>query len=357
LIPPAVALLTDDVGWGVELVDRIATAADAWTRAMLQLLRAFLQGNAGNLATTRETLTAAVDGFRASGDRWGLAIAYTALAEAQAILGDHAGAAEGLTEAIRFLRELDPQDDAVLQRTSLATARIALGDTDRARSELAELVSPETGPPSGRFLVFARIQLGNLARYGGDRAQAAHLYAAARTDLGTAVTSAPLAKALLDTAEAHLALDQGDVVPAQGLLAGAFKVAAGVPDMPITAVVAVGVARWLAAVAAAGTAAPVLGAAHVLRGAPDAANPDVIRTAAVIRERMGEAAYLRAYGQATRLSRSAALDLVASQLHGESQAEARVPAQTMTTATCTRNDSVAAEDGDHGVRIPGRGPG
>jgi predicted ATPase len=315
LIAPTVALLVDDPGWGIEAIDRSSAAADMWTRGMLDLLRAFLQGNAGDMAATRTSLVSAVEAFRSSGDRWGLAMGYTALAEADAMLGDFAAAADVLTEAIRLLREFDPDDHAVLQRSSLAAARIQLGDVDRARAELAELVSPHTAATSGRFRVFARIQLGNLARYDGDRAEAARQYAAARSDLDAMVASAPLAGALLDTAEAHLALDDGDTSAARRLLATAFGTAAAVPDMPITAAVAVAVARQVTATGDPLAGGEVLGAAQVLRGAPDAANPDVARTGGTIRELAGNDGYATAYERGARLPRVAALELVRARLH------------------------------------------
>jgi hypothetical protein len=80
--------------------------------------------------------------------------------------------------------------------------------------------------------------------------------------------------------------------------------------MPVLAQVGVAVAELCAARGDPGLAATVLGAAERLRGAPDAAHPDLVRVAARLRERLGEAAYAAAYARGRALDRALAVDLV-----------------------------------------------
>jgi hypothetical protein len=57
----------------------------------------------------------------------------------------------------------------------------------------------------------------------------------------------------------------------------------------------------------------VLGAAHALRGAADAFNPDVAALAAGLSADLGERAYQAAYGRSRRLERGSALALIETQ--------------------------------------------
>lgn len=55
--------------------------------------------------------------------------------------------------------------------------------------------------------------------------------------------------------------------------------------------------------------ATTLGAAEQLRGAPDAANPDVARVAARLRDDLGEEAFAAAFARGRALDRARAVEL------------------------------------------------
>jgi tetratricopeptide (TPR) repeat protein len=245
LIEAVLALLNHDTAAGLAAIDREASHPEPWVRGMLWLLRAFLHGNSGDTDGARDALTSAVAMFREAGERWGLAMSLTAQAEAWAALDDFDRAMDALEEAIRLLRELDPADDAIIQRASLARVRIQKGDVERGRAELLEMVRPGTGTSSGRSLVLARIALGDLARNEGDLDEAERQYQAAGTDLERVRFSAPLYRAMLWAAQAHLAVARRDPTAAGRYLAQALALAVDTPDMPIAALVCVGVARLL----------------------------------------------------------------------------------------------------------------
>jgi hypothetical protein len=84
--------------------------------------------------------------------------------------------------------------------------------------------------------------------------------------------------------------------------------------MPMAAVVGVGIARLRLRDGATHAAAEVLGAAHALRGAPDAFNPDVVRLVQDLRGALGERAYRAAYARGGGLDRTAALALLEAQV-------------------------------------------
>jgi hypothetical protein len=121
-------------------------------------------------------------------------------------------------------------------------------------------------------------------------------------------------RTMLGSATGHLAVATGDLPNAQRYLEEALVLAVEMPDMPVAAIVGVGVARLCRYHGAAHEAAEVLGAAHALRGAPDRFNPDVAELAAELRRRLGERAYQAAYDRGSGSSRTGALALISDQV-------------------------------------------
>jgi predicted ATPase/DNA-binding SARP family transcriptional activator len=314
MVEAGVALITNDTVAGLAAIDRRLPRADAWTAAMLCLMRAFVQGNDGDLVTTRRMLATTVKMFRQAGERWGLAMSLTAPAEADAILGDFDGVIHVLEEAVGLLHELNPADDAILQRTMLATARVQKGNFGQGRAELQVIVRPGEGTLSARYRVIARIALGNLARQDGDLAEAARQYEAADAELDRIAFSAPLFRAMIRAGMGHLVVARGELDRAAVHLDEALRLAVDAPDMPIAAAAAVGVARLRLRRGDPPGAVEVLGAAHALRGAPDEFNPDVVGLTEELRRELGDDAYQAAYAAGRELDRAEALALVAARL-------------------------------------------
>ncbi|MER5643126.1 BTAD domain-containing putative transcriptional regulator [Streptosporangium sp. NPDC002524] len=309
LLEPALALFTDDTEAGLAAIERRLSHPDPWTRAMLRSIRAFIRENDGDMAGMHEDLAVAVAAFREIGDRWGLATALSPLAEANMAFGDFDGAVAALEESIRLLRELNPHDDAGHQRVWLAMARMRQGDTERARAELWEMTKTGSYDWSERNVAFARIGLGDMARHEGDPEEAARQYEAARTALGKMPFVAPQFRALFLTAMAYLAIELGDPATAGQRIRQAFVEALEARDMPVVARVGVASATLRAHLGDAAGAAESLGAAEVLRGAPDH-HPDATRLALRLREELGDAGYEARHGHGHGLDREAALDRV-----------------------------------------------
>ncbi len=234
----------------------------------------------------------------------------TFAAEMQTVDGRFADAVAALEESVGLLRELGHGGDTGMQRVMLAMARARSGDVRKARDELSAMVAPGAATPS-RYLVQARLALGDLARHDGDEDEAREHYAAAGRELDR-VPSYPQFRSLLEAARGQLAIGRDDPAAARHLRK-ALTLAADSPDMPIAAVAGYGIAR-LRATAAPPKAAEALGAASVLRGAPDAFNPDVVRLTRRLRKDLGERAYRDAYDRGRRLDVHGALALLHDQL-------------------------------------------
>jgi hypothetical protein len=162
------------------------------------------------------------------------------------------------------------------------------------------------GAASAWSRIYARVALGDLARYDGDLDEAARQYAAADDDLSRAPFDDWLLRAMVRCAMGHLAVASGELGAAQHYLAEAFASAVEMPDIPLAA-------RF----GDAGRAAEVLGATHALRGAPDAFNPDVTWLAAKLRDALGERTYQAAYARGSGLDRGGALALIQAQVRRE----------------------------------------
>jgi predicted ATPase/DNA-binding SARP family transcriptional activator len=294
-----------DLAQGLAAIDGLPHP-DPWIRAMLLLMRATLAGGDGGVGAMRPDLERAITAFRETGERWGQAHALTYLAYARITLGDFGEAIAGLEESIRLLTELD--DGAVFQRVLLALAHTQGGDAVRAREGLLGVVAPDAASPSG-YLVHARISLGDLARYDGDLEGAARHYAAAADDLRRVPLDARPFRAMLAAAYGHLATSRGELDAARRHLGEALALAAQAHDPPLEAGVCVAVARLRSREGTARGAAELLGAAHALRGAPDAFNRDVVSLVEELRGALGERAYDAAYDAGRGLDRTATLAL------------------------------------------------
>ncbi|MEV5828693.1 BTAD domain-containing putative transcriptional regulator [Spirillospora sp. NPDC052242] len=311
LAGPGAALLADDTAGGLAAIDRLLPGRDAWTRATLHVMAAMLNGNAGDMAAAHRDLAAAVAAYRESGERGGLAMALLFAASTEMSAGDYADAAAALEESIGLLRALGQEREAAQQRVMLAVVLARSGDVRRARGELAALLDPEAATPA-RYLAGARLALGDLARHGGDPAEAERHYADAERDLERA-PSGPQYRSLLSTARAHIAISAGERAAARRRLRAALAEAVAAPDMPVAASAGVGIARLRAADRPADAAA-ALGAASVLRGGPDESDLDLAHVTRDLRDALGERAFEDARARGAALDLPGALALLEDQL-------------------------------------------
>jgi len=317
LAGPALALARDDAATGRAAIDQRLVHPNAWTRAMLWLMRALLDANHGDMGGMRRDLAAAAEAFRVARERWGLATSLAFVGYVHNMLGEFGAAVAALKESVRLLGELGSADGAVMQRVWLADALRKDGQPEGARAELLAIAAPPAGPQPGRFVFLARIALADLARFEDDLDEAARQYDAAARDFGSGPgASDPWRggyEAMLRCAMGHLAVARGDLAAAGQQIDTAMAEALATADMPVVAMAAVAAARLRSAQGPASEAAEMLGAAHALRGAPDAFNPDVAALAENLSQALGERAYRAAYDHGRQLDRAGALALVQNQ--------------------------------------------
>jgi hypothetical protein len=187
------------------------------------------------------------------------------------------------------------------QRIGLAVVQEYAGDTAAARAELRRVLA---GSPPAHHTAMARLRLGDLDRRAGDLSGAAREYE--RADRAAALGGEPDQhfRAQRLASRVLLALARDDPAAARRDLAAGFV---GTPQATV--------AVALAATTAGGdpaAAARVLGAAHRLRGAADASNPDVIRVTGALRA-LGDGLTER-YESGRSLSRAAASALLHAEL-------------------------------------------
>jgi predicted ATPase/DNA-binding SARP family transcriptional activator len=306
LTEATLALIADDAPAGRAAIDRRQPHADPWTRAMLWLTRSFLDASRGDMHGMRLDLTAAAAGFREAGERWGLATSLTYLAFAQATLGYFDDAVAAMEESLGLVRELGVDD---YQRVWLAMVRIHTGDVGRARAELLDVVA---GAASARPAALARLFLADLARYDDNLEEATRQFEAAARHRGT--FDDPSFRVLFHSGSGYLAVATGELEAARQHLAEAVVLATDMLDMPMVAMVAVGMAQLRLRHGAAAAAAELLGAAHALRGSPDTFNPDIARLTRELHNELGEPAYQAAYDHGRRLDRADALAHISAQV-------------------------------------------
>ncbi|MEV0350972.1 BTAD domain-containing putative transcriptional regulator [Nonomuraea sp. NPDC050680] len=249
-----VALASGETERGVAALEPYWDVEDAWTRAMLRLARSFLHEAVGDAA--HRDIEAAAVAFREAGERWGLMVSLLSLAFDRAVNGDTEAALAMVEEADECGRDLGAHDD---QRVWLAMVRMYAGDLPGAGRHLDGLADT----------AMARVCRAELARWAGDRAEAARLLD--HGDGGLPV------RLLRQASAGFLALENGDHDAAAAWFSAARDSAVAMPDPPMLAHVAVGLADLLHRRGAVDKAAELLGAAAVLRGGPCPRHPDVVR--------------------------------------------------------------------------------
>jgi predicted ATPase/DNA-binding SARP family transcriptional activator len=289
---------------------------DPWVRTVTRLGRAMLLANlGGDHDRAAADLAAAFDGFGAIGDRWGMATAAGQLAEVRSLRGDHAGAADALERALGLTAELwagGPEAAEVRARLSVERARAGglAGGLAGARDDLERTLDAARRQGGGFAQAYALAGLAEAAELAGDLAGARRHYeeALATLDGGPpGAVAVPNLRASVLIGLGRLRTAAGDLAGAEASHRKALALATGVMVMPVAADAIDGLAGAAFGRGDAERAAALLGAAVAVRGAPNLGRRGVARLAGALRDRLGGAAYERAYGRGASMTRDAAL--------------------------------------------------
>jgi hypothetical protein len=209
-----------------------------------------------------------------------------------------------------MLTQLRAGDDVAEQLMRLAMARARSGDMAGARRDIALALEKAEERRAPMMVSFVRFGFGELDRLDGDLDSARRHYLIALEGLDRSPHGPRQVNAVVHASLAHLDVAEDALDAAETHLQTALELAVGVRDMPIAAIVGVGLAELALARDDPQRAAVLLGASVALRGAEDRSNVDAIRIAAATRS-LDPAAYDGAYARGLALSRDEVLALLA----------------------------------------------
>ncbi|MEV6522440.1 BTAD domain-containing putative transcriptional regulator [Longispora sp. NPDC051575] len=264
-----------------ELLD----SEDPWVRALARMQvgkMAFMNGQGGPEA--EEHLRAALAEFRALGERFGISLALNQLADQLALRGDHAGACAYYEQAVVVVSEVGAVEDVIRLRTQQALMYWLHGDRDASAAAIAEAARCAEGVTWPHALVELALAKGELARWGGDVAEARRQVAIATTLLGTDAEQANIRAGIHDV----LGYLAEDLQEARTQRAAAWRAASEVGYAPTIALVLVGIADLALRGGDYERAARLLAASVTVRGLPDHAHPDAARIERDARAHLGE---------------------------------------------------------------------
>jgi tetratricopeptide (TPR) repeat protein len=285
---------------------------DPWIRAAVRLAHGIFAANLGaDQGTAEHDLAAALESFEAVGDRWGMSMVASGLAEALSLRGDHQGAVAARERALRLFEELMVTGEEVVEaQVRLGVERARAGDLAGGREGLRRALREAERHGSVRLRAFVLGGLAELALRAGDLAEARRGYQLALSVLEE-VTESKLAMSTIQVhfliGLGHVAAASGEVAEAEARYREAFTLCAGVTDLPLLAETIDGLAGAAFGRGEVEVAATLLGAAVAVRGTPNLGQPEVAALMARVEERLGAAAYRRAYDHGASMTREAAL--------------------------------------------------
>jgi predicted ATPase/DNA-binding SARP family transcriptional activator len=311
LVGPGAAMLADDTPRALAEIERNMAHSDPWARAVLLFMRAAIAENEGDVDSLRRDSHDAYEQFAEIGDRWGMATSLSALGGVLMMDDELTGAITAFEQSMALLAELRAGDDVSEQLMRLSMARARTGDLAAARRDVARALKTAEERRSPIMMSFAQFGFGELARLEGDMAGARQRYAVALEGLGRSPHGPRQIDAVVRAGLAFLDIVEGNLDQAQAELRTAFELAVSVRDMPIVAVIGIGLADLALARDEPERAAALLGATTSLRGSEDRSNSDVNRVTARTEEALGPREYADAYSRGRALSRTEALALLA----------------------------------------------
>ncbi|PSK66708.1 putative HTH-type transcriptional regulator [Micromonospora sp. MH33] len=283
----------------VSAFESLLDSEDPWVRALARWQAGKMRIMLGRAGPDAEAnLELALAEFRALGERFGISLALAELAGQLAMRGEFAGACEHYEQAVAVVTEVGAIEDVIRLRTQQALLFSLSGDRDSSAAAIAEAERCAEGVTWPHALVELALARAELARRGGDAAEARHQLGIATAVLGD------------DAEQAHIRAGIHDVL---GYLADDLResrthrvaawLAASEAGHPFQiAQILVGVADLALRRDQYEQAARLLAASVGVRGLPDRSHPDAARIERDARRHLGEARFAEVTREGARSS-------------------------------------------------------
>ncbi|MET7748700.1 BTAD domain-containing putative transcriptional regulator [Micromonospora sp. NPDC005367] len=283
----------------VSAFESLLDSEDPWVRALARWqagkMRIML-GRGGREAEAN--LELALAEFRTLGERFGVSLALSELAGQLALRGEFAGACDYCEQAITVVTEVGAVEDVIRLRTQQALLYWRDGDRDSSAAAIAEAERHAEGVTWPHALVELALAKAELARWGGDAAEARHQLGIATAVLGDDAEQAQIRASIHDL----LGYLADDLREARSHRMAAWQAASEAGHPFLTAQILVGVADLALRHDRYEQAARLLAASVALRGLPDRAHPDAGRIERDARRHLGEARFAEVTREGTQAS-------------------------------------------------------
>ncbi|WP_189193398.1 BTAD domain-containing putative transcriptional regulator [Micromonospora fulviviridis] len=283
----------------VSAFESLLDSEDPWVRALARWQAGKMRimfGQAGRDAEAN--LELALAEFRALGERFGISLALAELAGQLATRGEFAGACEHYEQAVAVVTEVGAVEDVIRLRTQQALLYWLQGDRDSSAAAIAEAERCAQGVTWPHALVELALAKAELARRGGDTAEARRQLGIATAVLGDEAEQAHISAAIHD-ALGYLADDPRETRTHR---VAAWQAASEAGHPFLIAQILVGVADLALRRDQHEQAARLLGASVAVRGLPDRAHLDAARIERDARRHLGEARFAEVTQEGARSS-------------------------------------------------------
>ncbi|MEU0154686.1 BTAD domain-containing putative transcriptional regulator [Micromonospora fulviviridis] len=283
----------------VSAFESLLDSEDPWVRALARWQAGKMRIMLGQAGPDAEAnLEMALAEFRALGERFGISLALAELAGQLAMRGEFAGACEHYEQAVAVVTEVGAIEDVIRLRTQQALLFSLYDDRDASAAAIAEAERCAEGVTWPHALVELSLARAELARRGGDAAEARHQLGIATVVLGDDAEQAHIRAGIHDM----LGYLADDLREARTHRVAAWQAASEAGHPFLLAQILVGVADLALRRDQYEQAARLLAASVGVRGLPDRAHPDAVRIERDARRHLGEARFAEVTQEGARSS-------------------------------------------------------
>jgi predicted ATPase/DNA-binding SARP family transcriptional activator len=280
----------------------LTLSQDPWQHALAHVGTGFQRWlTMAEYDAAEEEFARAATAFRDLGDRWGTTIALTQLAWLAGFRGDVARAVAVIGEALATAEELGATENVAELLYERGRCVLWTGNPAAARADFERSAELARRTGARELLAGAYLGLGECARLLGDLGEARSLCEQALSECMTGWYSGEGTRAEILIALGRIAEAEGDRERARALYRQASDSEYSARNLPLAAALADAFAGLALLDGAPERAAQLLGLARALRGREALTSPDVARTVAAARARLGGPAYDAAHARGTAL--------------------------------------------------------